>query len=57
MSNAYQSLAHCRWNYKYHVVFVPKRRRHTWLVAFAKRWVRFFMSWPGKKSVASSKGI
>ena len=28
MSNAYQSLAHSRWNCKYHVVFVPKRRRH-----------------------------
>ena len=27
MSELYQSLAHSRWNYKYHVVFVPKRRR------------------------------
>lgn len=27
MSNAYQSLTHSRWDCKYHVVFVPKRRR------------------------------
>jgi REP-associated tyrosine transposase len=26
MSKAYQSLTHSRWNCKYHVVFVPKRR-------------------------------
>jgi putative transposase len=25
--NSYQSLAHSRWDCKYHVVFVPKRRR------------------------------
>ena len=29
MSDAYQSLAHSRWNCKYHVVFVPQRRRKT----------------------------
>ncbi len=27
MSDLYQSLSHSRWNCKYHVVFVPKRRR------------------------------
>ena len=27
MENSYQSLAHSRWECKYHVVFVPKRRR------------------------------
>jgi putative transposase len=30
MSELYQSLAHSRWNYKYHVVLVPKRRRQKW---------------------------
>ena len=29
MLDAYQSLSHSRWNCKYHVVFVPKRRRKT----------------------------
>ena len=27
MDGTYQSLAHSRWNCKYHVVFIPKRRR------------------------------
>ena len=27
MENDYQSLAHSKWECKYHVVFVPKRRR------------------------------
>lgn len=27
MSDSYQSLSHSKWNCKYHVVFVPKRRR------------------------------
>ena len=27
MSDAYQSLSHSKWDCKYHVVFVPKRRR------------------------------
>ena len=28
MGETYQSLSHSRWDCKYHVVFVPKRRRH-----------------------------
>ena len=27
MSDLYQSLSHTKWDCKYHVVFVPKRRR------------------------------
>ena len=27
MSEAYQSLSHSKWDCKYHVIFVPKRRR------------------------------
>ena len=29
MGEVYQSLSHSKWNCKYHVVFVPKRRRKT----------------------------
>jgi putative transposase len=29
MNETYQSLAHSRWDCKFHVVFVPKRRRKT----------------------------
>ena len=28
MSNLYQSLSHSKWNCKYHVIIVPKRRKH-----------------------------
>ena len=27
MSTVYQSLSHSRWDCKYHVIFVPKRRQ------------------------------
>ena len=27
MSEPYQSLSHSKWNCKYHIVFIPKRRR------------------------------
>ena len=27
MSDLYQSLSHSKWDCKYHIVFVPKRRR------------------------------
>ena len=27
MSDVYQSLTHSKWDCKYHVVFVPKKRR------------------------------
>ena len=27
MSNLYQSLAHSKWNCKYHIIFVPKKRK------------------------------
>ena len=29
MSELYQSLSHSKWDCKYHIVFVPKRRRKT----------------------------
>jgi putative transposase len=27
MSNLYQSLSHSKWNCKYHVIFIPKKRK------------------------------
>ena len=29
MSNVYQSLSHSKWDCKYHIVFIPKRRKKT----------------------------
>jgi putative transposase len=28
VSSLYQSLAHSKWDCKYHIVFIPKKRRH-----------------------------
>jgi putative transposase len=28
MSNLYQSLSHSKWNCKYHVIFIPKKRKN-----------------------------
>lgn len=28
MSNLYQSLSHSKWNCKYHVIFIPKKRQN-----------------------------
>ena len=58
MSELYQSLSHSKWDCKYHVVFVPKRRRKVLFgQARASAWGRFSMPWPGRKSVRLSKGI
>jgi len=37
MAETYQSLAHSRWDCKYHVVFVPKRRRKALFGTIRKR--------------------
>ena len=58
MLDAYQSLSHSRWNCKYHVVFVPKRRRKTLFGKIRQAtWGRFFTSWLVRKSAGLSKGI
>ena len=43
MSDLYQSLAHSKWDCKYHVVFVPKRRRKVISVRYAGNWERSSM--------------
>jgi hypothetical protein len=30
MTESYQSLAHSKWKYNYHIVFIPKRRCKMW---------------------------
>jgi putative transposase len=37
MNETYQSLSHSRWDCKYHVVFVPKRRRQVLFGSIRKR--------------------
>ena len=42
MSQTYQSLSHSRWDCKYHVVFVPKRRRKTMFGGIRKELGKIF---------------
>jgi hypothetical protein len=37
MSDLFQSLSHSKWDYKYHVVFVPKRRRRVLFVRLRRQ--------------------
>ena len=37
MSEPYRNLSHSKWNCKYHVVFIPKRRRKTVFGQIRKR--------------------
>ena len=57
MSKAYQSLMHSRWNCKYHVVFVPKRRGKALFGTFVKHSGQSFTNWLGRRNVGSLKGI
>jgi putative transposase len=42
MSDLYQSLSHSKWDCKYHVVFVPKRRRRVLFVRLRRQWDPIF---------------
>ena len=37
MSTLYQSLSHTKWDCKYHIVFIPKRRRKVLFISLAKQ--------------------
>jgi hypothetical protein len=56
----YQSLSHSKWDWKYHVVFIPKNRRKFLFGQADTTWVRFFMPWVGRfvaKSAISQGSI
>ena len=53
MSDVYQSLAHSKWDCKYHVVFVPKRRRKAIFGNVRRQLARFSMRWRNKRNVRS----
>ena len=42
MSDLFQSLSHSKWDCKYHVVFVPKRRRRVLFVRIRRQWGPIF---------------
>ena len=57
MSELYQSLSHSKWDCKYHVVFVPKRRRKAIFGQARRQLGAIFTRWPGKRSARLSKAI
>jgi putative transposase len=56
MSDVYQSLAHSKWDCKYHVVFIPKRRRHVLYQNLARELGKVFHELAGQKSCRILEG-
>ena len=57
MSELYRSLSHSKWDCKYHVVCVPKRRRKIIFGLTRRQLGRSSTRWRGKKNARFSKGI
>jgi len=53
----YQSLSHTRWDCKYHVVFIPKRRKKKVFGALRRHLGQISRSWRSTRSQKSSKDI
>ena len=56
MSEVYQSLTHSKWDCKYHVVFVPKRRRKA-IFGQTRRQLGPIFHALARRSVRSWRGI
>ena len=54
MSELYQSLSHSKWDCKYHVVFVPKRRRKVIYGQIRRELGRIFHALAGPKAPEAS---
>jgi REP element-mobilizing transposase RayT len=54
--NEYESLNHTKWECKYHVVFIPKYRRKSLTVRYARTWATSSGSWRGTGNVRLGKG-
>ena len=53
----YQSLSHTRWDCKYHVVFIPKRRKKRIFGELRRHLGRCSATWPGTRNRRLWKGI
>src|SRR6059036_156428 len=56
MSELYQSLSHSKWDCKYHVVFVPKRRRKVIYGQIRRELGRIFHALAGQKECRIIEG-
>ena len=55
MSELYQSLSHSKWDCKYHVVFVPKRRRKAIFGQTRRQLGAISTRWPGSRNARLSR--
>jgi putative transposase len=53
---AYQSLSHARWDCKYHVVFIPKRRKKRMYGALRRQLVEIFHELASHKESKTVEG-
>jgi len=56
MSDLFQSLSHSKWDCKYHVVFVPKRRRRVLFVRLRRQWGPIFHALAQQKECKTVEG-
>jgi len=56
MSELYQSLSHSKWDCKYHVVFVPKRRAKSFTGKIRRELGRIFHALAGQKECQIIEG-
>jgi putative transposase len=52
-----ESPSHSKWERKYPVVFIPKRRRKTLYAGLRKHLGKYFTGWPGRRRAGLKKGI
>jgi putative transposase len=53
----YQSLSHSKWDCKYHVVFIPKRRRRALFRQVRRHLGKIFHALASRKNARFRKGI
>ena len=51
-----ESLSHTKWEYKYHVVFIPKCRRKTWYAELRRHWGEVFRKLAEQKESRIKEG-
>ena len=56
MSDLYHNLSHSKWDCKYHVVFIPKKRRHVLYQNLARELGKVFHELAGQKGCRILEG-
>ncbi len=53
----FESLSHTKWDCKYHVVFIPKRRRKTLYAELRRHLAEVFRRLAMQRNAGSKRGI